>query len=214
MIDHLLTIALLHVNGFGGEGKSGFFEGFGEGRVSVAGAGEIGRCGAHFEGEGRFGNEFAGVGGDDMDAEEGSCFGIGDHLDEAEIVSSAAGAGVGFEGKLAGFDGEPHGFGFRFGEANGSHFRVCVDDAGDGNILDMGRLTGDNFCYGHSLFGGFMGQHRAVYDVSDGIDVGMGGAEVVVDLDESPLIGGDRESFKAEALGVGTSSDRDEDNVC
>lgn len=142
-----------------------------------------------------------------MGAEEGVCLGMSNEFDEAELFSGAAGERVGFKGELAGFYGDIKGFCFGFCEANSPYFWVCIDDARDGYIFDMGRFVSDKLGDGISFFGGFMGEHGAIYDISDGIDVGMGGAEVVIDGDEPFFVRGDVDVIEAKVLGVGAAAD-------
>lgn len=74
-------------------------------------------------------------------------------------------------------------------------------------------MAGDDLCYGDAFFGGFVGKHGAVYEVSDGKDVGDGGAKEAVDGNEALGIGLDAKGLKAEVLGVGAPAYGDKDDV-
>lgn len=169
------------MQGAAGDVEGGFFDGFGEGGVCERCVGKL--CGgeAVLEGEAADGDEFGGVGAEDMETEEFVSGGVGDDFDEASQFVCAFGAGIDFERKLAGFGGETEGCCFGFCEADVGDFRCGVDDAGDGDVVDGGGQAGDEFGDGCPFFGSFMGKHGAVNDVADGVDVRSRRLESVID---------------------------------
>ncbi len=80
------------VDGAAIDGERGFLDRFVQGRVGVAGAGDVLGRGAELHRERRLGDHRAGVGADDVDAEHAVARGIGEDLDEALGVAVGAGA--------------------------------------------------------------------------------------------------------------------------
>ena len=86
--------ALVHRHG-------GFLDRLRQGRMRMAGAGDVFGRGAEFHGDRGLGDHVAGIGADDVDAEHAVGLGVGDDLDEAVGGQVDLGAAVGGEGKLA-----------------------------------------------------------------------------------------------------------------
>ncbi len=163
--------------------------------MGVAGVGELLGGGAELEGEGGLGDELGGVGAEDVGADEAVALGVHDELDEAALFADAAGAGVGFEGELGGGIADAALLGFFFGEADGGDFGVGVGDVGDGEVVDGGAVAGEELGYGNAFFGGFVGEHGAVDEVSNGEDVGLLGLEGGINGDESSGVFFDADGF-------------------
>ena len=70
-----------------------------------------------------------------------------------------------------------------------------VGDVGDGEVVDGGAVAGEELGDGGPLFGGFVGEHGAVDEVSDGEDVGLLGLEGGVNGDESSGVFFDADGF-------------------
>jgi hypothetical protein len=187
--------------------QGGFFEGFTQGWVGVAGAGDVFGTGAEGHGGRGFGDEVAGARADDVDAEDAVVLGVGEDFDFAVGVSQGAGAAVGEEGECAFFVRSVCLFELVFGFADGGDFRVCVGDAGNGVVVDMAVAGDDLFDAGDAFFFGFMGEHGAGNDVANGVEAGHVGGEMFVDFDAAALVGFDGDLAEAELVGVGDATD-------
>lgn len=64
----------------------------------------------------------------------------------------------------------------------------------------MSSESGDGFDGGNTLLLGLVREHGSIDAVSNGVDVGDGGAEVGVNFDAAELVGLDAELVKAKAL--------------
>lgn len=64
-----------------------------------------------------------------------------------------------------------------------------------------------------TLLLGLVGKHGAEGNISDTFDTLNGGVELVVDHNSSPFVGLDTNVLKTKVLGVGSSTDSNEDNV-
>src|SRR5579859_1268466 len=74
-------------------------------------------------------------------------------------------------------------FDFLFRLTYPGDFGVCVDDAGDGTVVDVAVASFDVFDGGDTFFFGFVSQHGAEGHVADTADVGVGSAVLGVDDD-------------------------------
>ena len=65
---------------------------------------------------------------------------------------------------------------------------MCVDDAGDGSVVDVPVARFDVFYGGDTFFFGFVGEHGTECDVADTADVGVGSAVFRVDDDTTFVV--------------------------
>ena len=103
------------VNGHTFYGGVGIEHGFADCRVGVDGEHELVDGAFEFHDGYGFGNEFCGLGTNDVHAEDLSVFCVGDDLDEAIVAADDGGLGVAGKGKFADLDFHALLFGLRFG---------------------------------------------------------------------------------------------------
>ncbi len=202
----------LEVDGLVVGTHAGLLDSLRERGVGVARAGNVLRGGAVLHSKYELADELAGVGADDVSAEDLVGLGVGDNLDEAFSVVVGARAGVGHEGELADPVRDAVLLQVVLGAANGRDLGVGVDDARDGGVVDVAVLAGHDLDSSNALLLGLVGEHRAGNNVADGVDARHVALEVGVNLDLAAL-GGDAQSLEAETLGVGATAGGDEDAV-
>jgi hypothetical protein len=132
--------------------EGGFFDDFGEAGVGVRRAGDVFGAGAELDGDDQLGQEIAGVGSQDVGAEDAIGLRVREDLDLAIGGVEGARAAVGFEGEDALLVGDTRFLQLFFGLTDAGDFRVVgertdvVDAAGssvDRAVGDFGRLGVD-----------------------------------------------------------------------
>lgn len=181
--------------------------------MGVAGAGDVFAAGAEFYGHCEFGDDCAGVGAYDVRAEDFIGGGVGEDFDEAFGFIHCAGAAVGGEGEFADLVLDVGFFEFFFAFADGCGFGPCVDDAGDGVVIDVAGLACHDFGADYAFVFGFVGQHWAGDDVADGVDAGDVGLEVIVDCHAFAFIEFDANCFQPQTFGIRAAAYGDEDDL-
>ena len=89
----------------------------------------------------------------------------------------------------------------------------CRRRQGDDVVVDVTGLASDEFGAGDAFIFGFVGEHRAVDDVADGVDAGDASAVVGVGFDAFAVVEFDADGVEAEVVGVGAATDGDEDDI-
>lgn len=194
-------------------GHSSLLESLGEGRVSVAGTGNVLAGGAVLDGQSGFSNHLTSTGSDDMDTENAVSLGIGDELDNTLSVEVGLGTGVGAEGERTDTVLDARGLDLSLILANPSDLGVSVHDTGDGSVVDVTVTSLDVLNSGDSLFLGLVSQHGAESAVTDNTDVGNLGAVLLVDDETAAVVLLDTDFLEVEALGVGLAADGDKDDI-
>ena len=106
------------------DGQRGFADRFGQGRMRVAGAGQIFRRAAEFHQHAGFGDQFAGADAEDVNAEHAVGRGVGENLHEAVGLAHRARAAIGGEGEFADLVGDALGLQLFLGRADRGDFRA------------------------------------------------------------------------------------------
>ncbi len=148
-----------------------------------------------------------------MDAQHAVGLGVGQDLHEAVGLAVGAAPRIGHERELARLVGDAVLFELLLGLADRRGFGPGIDDAGNGVVIDMGRLAGHRLDGGDALFLGLVGQHGAVDDVADGIDARHVGLEAGVGLDPAALVDLDAGLLEPKAVGVRHPADGHQDGV-
>lgn len=107
---------------------TGLLEGFGQGRMSMTGPGQIFRARSVFNGNDSFSNHFASVGTDNVCTKDPICLGIGQHFDKAfrRSVGTSPTVGLEWECSFGIFDSRC--LEFFFGLTYRSDFGVRIND--------------------------------------------------------------------------------------
>jgi len=190
-----------------------FTDGIGLGGIGMEGAGDFSEADVVGDGEGQFGDQFAGMFGDDGGADDG--IGAGAQVDADESVGLAVEDGaIDFGERLSeSGDGDALGCGLVFGQPDVGHFWRGVGGAGDDQgtgllaAAEQGVLNDDA-----GLKIGAMGEPRGRADVATGEDATMGRAEGVIDL-HAMLIGSDADGFEVQVIDIRGSSNGDQQAV-
>src|SRR5690606_32257116 len=88
-----------------------------------------------------------------------------------------------------------------------------VHDGGDGRVIHVAGLAGDDLGDGDALVLGLVREHGAGDDVADGVDALDAGPKAFVGLDAAALVEGDAGALELQALGVGLAADGNENGV-
>lgn len=194
-------------------GHGRLLESLGEGRVSVAGAGNILAGSAILEGKGTLSNHLTGVRTDDVDTENTVGLGVGDHLNHALSVKVGLGTGVGAEGEGTDAVGNTSLLEFLLGLANPGNLGEGVHDRRNAAVVDVAVALLDVLDDSNGLLLSLVGKHGAEGDITNAANVGDLGAVLGVDDDTAALILLESNVLKAETLGVGTAANSDKNNV-
>ena len=117
----------------------------------------------------------AGFGADDGAAQHGVGLGVGKDLDETIRVGVAARPGIGGERELAGFVVDARLFQLFLCFPDTGDLGPSVDDAGDGVVIDVAGLAGQDFDRDDAFVLGLVGQHGSADDVAECVDaLGVG----------------------------------------
>ena len=160
------------------------------------------------------GDHLARIRPDNMNPQNPIRLGVGVELDEAVGVEGGLGARVGAEGETAGLELDAGRFQLGFVLADPGDFGVRVHDAGDGAVVDVAVAFLDVFDRGDGFLLGFVREHGAEGAVADDADVGEFGPVLLVDDEPAFVVDFEADVFEAEACGVGSAADSDEDDVC
>ena len=123
------------------------------------------------------------------------------------------GAAGGGPGKLGDFDFAIFFLRLRFGQAGPRDFGIGEDDRGNGVGLEGDFVSGDGFDGGAAFVHGFVREHGFADYVADGVDGGVVGLQLLVDLDESFGADFDLGFVEAGDFGVRLAADGDQHAV-
>lgn len=200
-----------------------FFWGVGGGRgdlrfaergVSVAHPRNVLGRGTVLNGKTGLSNHLTSVGADDVNAENAVGFGIGDELDKTLGVEVGLRARVGGEGEGADLVLDAGSLDLGLVLADPGDLRVCVHDRGDDAVVDVTVTLRNVLDGGDGLLLSLVGKHGAEGAVTDDADVGNLGAVLVVDDQAALVVGLDTNVLNAEAGGVRTTANGNENNIC
>ena len=119
---------------------------------------------------------------------------------------------VGCEGEFTGLVGNARGLQFFFGFADGSNFRLRVNDARNDIVIHVAMLARENFSHSHAFIFRLMREHRATHNVANGVNASNIGRKMIVD-DHAPAIHRNACSFQTEIIGVRTTTRRHQHNI-
>ena len=191
-----------------------FADAFGLGGVGVDDVGELLEAHAALHGHGDLADHFAGVAGDDGRAENLVAALLDVNLDEALVVAVGA-AAVGLaDGLDEGVDLDALFLRARRVEAHVRDLRIGVGGPGDDEVGRLAVGDGEECVLQHDAGGGVGGVGELVLerDVAGGVDVGVGGLQLVVDGDAFG-VGFDARGVQVQAVDVGRATDGEEDVV-
>ena len=195
-------------------GEGGFLDGFGEGGVGVADAGDVLRAAGELHGGDGLGDHVAGPGPEDVHAEDAVGFGVGEDLHRPLDLVHRLGPAVREERELAHLVVQALGLRLLLGDADAGHLGPGVDHARDRVIVHVPRLARQDLGEGHALVLGLVSKHRAIDQVAEGRDRRDVGPEVMVGRDLSRLrIHVHADLAQPQAFGIGAPAHRDQDPV-
>ena len=181
--------------------------------MGVAGAGDVLGGGAVLEGEGGLGDHLAGVGADDVAAQQPVRLGVGQHLDHALRVEVGLGSRVGAEGERPGLVRDVGLLELLLVLPHPRHLRVRVHHRRDHAVVDVAVPLLDPLDGRHGLLLGLVREHGSEGHIADGSDVRGLGAVLRVDDDAAALVHLETNVLETEAGSVGSATDGDEDHV-
>src|SRR5260370_11039534 len=176
--------------------------------VRMDGHANIGRERAHFDGQHAFGDQFARPRAHDADTEHAFRLRIDEQLGYAIGPVERNGAPRSRPGELGDGDLASLFLGLRFRQSSPRDFRIGEDDRGDRVRFESNLVAGDGLNGRAALMHCLVRQHRLDDDVTDGIDRGIRGLPVLVDLDEYHLVDFRFRRIEAGNLGVRPASHR------
>src|SRR2546423_989662 len=169
--------------------------------------------GADFLAPPRLGDELARESADGMHAEDAVGFRVGQHLHEPFGLLAPERAPVVGEWEAPRAVAGAFGFELLLGLADPGDLGRGVDHPGDGLVIHMAVLSGDDLRDHHALVLAFVREHRTTHHVADRIDVGHSGTAILVDLDETLRVELDADVAGAEVIGIRHAPDRDDEAV-
>ncbi len=191
----------------------GLLECFGQGRMSVAGAADVFRAGAVFDGQGALGDHLARVGADDVDAQDPVRLGVRDEFHHALRVQVRLGARVGREGEGADFVLLPGRLDLLLVLPDPGHFRIRVHDGWNGVVVHVPVALLDVLDRRDGFFFRLVCKHRPEGAVANDADVGMLGSVFLIDDQSTLLIYVDADVLKPQAGRVWSSTDGNKNNI-
>lgn len=188
-------------------------EGLGQGRMSVASAGNVLGRGAILEGKSTLSNHLTGVGANDVNTKKTISLRVGNHLDDTLSVEVGLGTGVGAEREGSDAVGDLLALQVLFGLANPGDLGVGVHDRGNAAVVDVTVALLDVLNNGNSLLLGLVGQHRAKGDITNAADVRNLGTVLRVNDDTATLIELHANVLKTQVTGVRAAANGNENNL-
>lgn len=88
-----------------------------------------------------------------------------------------------------------------------------VHDGRDASVVDMAVALGDVLDDSNALLFGLVGQHGSKCNITDAADVGDLGSVFRVDDDATSLVQLEADILEAQALGVGSSANGDQNHL-
>lgn len=193
-------------------GHGSLLESLSEGRVSVAGTGNILSRSTVLQSQGTLSNHLTSVGADDVDTEKTVSLRVSNHLDQTLSVEVGLGTRVGAEGESSDAVGDLGSLELLLALADPGDLGVGVHDGGDGGVVDVTVALLDVLDDGDSLLLSLVGKHGAEGNVTNAADVGELGAVLGVDDDTAALVELHANVLEAEAFSVGATADGDKDD--
>ena len=142
-----------------------------------------------------------------------SVCGIDEELGHAFGTVEGEGAARSCPGKLGNFDFAVFLLRLRLGEAAPGNFRIGENHRRNGARFEGDLVAGNGFGGGPALVRGFVRQHGFSDHIADGVDGGIVGLQLLVDLDEAARPDFDCGLLQAGDVGIGFASDRDQNLV-
>ena len=189
-------------------------EGLGQRRVGMARPGNVlGGC-AVLQSESSFGNHLASIRSDNVNTQQAVGLRIGEHFDHTLRVEVGLRSGVGAEGEGSNSVWDLLVLEFLLALADPSNLGVGVHDGGDGCVVDMAVSLLDVLDNSYGLLLSLVGKHRAECYVTNTADVRELGAILGVDDDAATLVELKANVLEAEALGVRSAANGNENGLC
>ena len=158
-------------------------------------------------------NYLASVGTNDVDAQYPVGLGVREELDHAIGIEVGLGTRVCREGELANLVLDTCSLELLLGLADPSNLRVGIHNGGYSLVVDVAVTLADVLNGGTSLLFGLVCEHRSESDVTDTFDALDGSVELVIDNNAALGIDFDANLVETETVGVGTTADRDENDI-
>eukprot|EP00042_Codosiga_hollandica_P043511 m.412814 g.412814 ORF g.412814 m.412814 type:complete len:337 (-) comp56570_c0_seq2:503-1513(-) len=181
-------------------------------RVSVADTSEVLSRGAILQRQSSLIDQLASNSVDHVDTQQAISLLVCQHLDEtlSLLVASSTAVGGHQEGTNLVFDAL--GLQLLLRLTNPSDFGGCVEYGRHAVVVDVRLATKNSLNAENTLILGLVRQHRSVNDVTNRVDVGDVGLEVVVNLDPV-LLQSDAELLDTEVLEVRPATNADKQHV-
>lgn len=194
-------------------GHGSLLEGLGQGRVGVTCAGNILARSTVFHSKSSLSNHLASIGSNDVGAQDTVSLGVGQNLDHAVGVGVGLGTGVGAEGEGADAVRDVLVLEFLLVLANPGNLRVGVHDRGNNTVVDVAVALLEIFDSGNSLLLSLVSQHRTEGHIANAANVGDLGAVLGIDNDTATLIELEANVLQAQALGIRSATDGNQDGL-
>lgn len=201
------------MDGLGVGGHGSLLEGLGKCGMGVAGSGDILAGSTVLESQSTLSDHLTSVGADDVNTENAVSLGVSEHLDHALSVLVGLGSGVGNEGEGSDSVRDVLVLQVLLALADPGDLGVSVHNGGNGTIVDMAVTLLDVLDNGNSLLLSLVGKHGAEGDITNTSDVGDLGSVLGVNDDTAAVVSLEANVLKAEAAGVGSSTNGNEDDV-
>ena len=115
-------------------------------------------------------DEVSGLGSDDVSPKDSVGVGTCEYFDESVSFIHSHSPSIGGEGGFSCFVGYFLFFELFFCVSDGCDFWLCIDDAGNGEVVDMSFLSCEGFDEGDGLFFCFVCEHGPPDAIANGVD--------------------------------------------
>lgn len=190
-----------------------FFESLSKGRMSVTRPRHVFGTGTIFQCKSSLGNHLAGIGSDDVDTQDAIRLRIGQKLHQTIGIHVRFRSRVGGERERSNLVVDLGFFQFGFILSDPCDFGVRVHDRGNGVVVDVAVILGDEFDCCHGFFFCFVCEHGAECAITDDTNVRDFRSVLRVDDQAAAVVSLDADSFEVEARGVRATADGYEDHV-
>src|SRR5690606_1028026 len=177
--------------------------GFAQGRMRMDSLADIHSVGAHFDCQGDFANEIAGMGSYDTTSDDAVRFSIEQQLGKAFVASIGNSPARSSPGEQAFLDLYSLCLGLFFGQANPGDFRIGVRHRRNDTRVEKAFLASDYFGSNMAFVYCLVCKHRLADDITNGVNMRDVRTHLRVDLDEAPVTDVDAGLVGINVLAVG-----------
>lgn len=195
-------------------GHGSLLERLRKGRVGVGSPAYILGAGTVLQRERTFGNHLTSVGADNVDTQYPVGLGVGDELHDTVRVEVGLGSAVGAEWESADLVVDTSLLKLCLILTNPCDLWVGVHDGGDGVVVDVAVVLGQELNGSDGLFLSLVRKHGTESAVADDADVRDLGTVLGVDDQAAAVVGLQANVLETKTVGVRAAADRDKDDIC